>query len=488
MLSSAFLHTVFLLLLAFYVCVQAALCICEVRSTEKAAGDIPQYFRKRLTLAEHRKAVDYTAEVIQSDLVNALVGAAIALLLTVAGGLTWLLAGLTTIWGPGLITQFILVLMVTLMLALIDIPLTWWRNFRINERYGYERTNADRWMSRYIRQTFVGWLTELPLLFIIVLFLNVTSYWWWLAAFAATLVWVIWYFCFAGNRLSGFGKNARPFPEGQTRSAVEKLLAEFNLRDTSILLADHVPNVRKDSVVILRSLFSRKLVVFSEAFERLSREELLSLTARAASRSLGYHNVILATSAVVLAFFFWRGFAWLTEQPEFFDALGILPDLAISEGVALPGLIVVLLITLIPIVLYPLVFPIHAFTRFLEFSADEAAVHRFGKAAFVSAMVKLYDDYRNTLTPNRFYSLANHLRPHVTQRIENAVRFAAFDAASRKKSHEALSADRSAQFNAIMQKRAAVRAQSEARTLLAAKRHLTEAQTLRNRTKTHLES
>ena len=71
------LSILFVLLIAFYVCVHTALTISEVKSAEAGANVVPAAFRPRVSLAEHRKAIDYTGEVIQSDLVAALIGAGI---------------------------------------------------------------------------------------------------------------------------------------------------------------------------------------------------------------------------------------------------------------------------------------------------------------------------------------------------------------------------------------------------------------------------
>ena len=99
------LSILFVLLIAFYVCVHTALTISEVKSEEAGADVVPAAFRPRVTLAEHRKAIDYTGEIIQSDLVAALTGAGIALLLTFGGGFTVLLAGITALCGHALLVE-----------------------------------------------------------------------------------------------------------------------------------------------------------------------------------------------------------------------------------------------------------------------------------------------------------------------------------------------------------------------------------------------
>ena len=100
--------------------------------------------------------------------------------------------------------------------------------------------------------------------------------------------------------------------------------------------------------------------------------------------------------------------------------MNIEPSLAVVHGSVNPGLLLLITLTVVPIALYPLVLFVHAFTRLLDYDEDEYAVQTVGSKPFIRALVKLHRDYRNTLTPSRFFSLANHIRPHVTQRITEA--------------------------------------------------------------------
>ena len=138
------LNALFVALVVFYVCIHSCLTIFEVRTAEASANIVPAAFRFRISLAQHRKAVDYSGELLQCDLVNSILGAAIAVVLTFGGGLSVILAGITAISGQGLASQCILLAGMTLLLALIDLPVAWWRDFRVNERYGFEKTPSRR--------------------------------------------------------------------------------------------------------------------------------------------------------------------------------------------------------------------------------------------------------------------------------------------------------------------------------------------------------
>ena len=103
---------------------------------------------------------------ILSDTGNALAGAAVALIFTLGGGLDILWACVSVLTGDrGVASQFLLVVLITLILAAVDLPLDWWHNFRINERYGIERTNARLWMRRRLREPFFGWVADMPIVF-----------------------------------------------------------------------------------------------------------------------------------------------------------------------------------------------------------------------------------------------------------------------------------------------------------------------------------
>ena len=156
--------------------------------------------------------------------------------------------------------------------------------------------------------------------------------------------------------------------------------------------------------------------------------------------------------------------------------------MALENGAVIPGVLIGIVLTTFPVILYPVVFLVHLFTRMLEYDADACVVHTVGAVPLIRAIVKLHTDYRNTLTPNRLYSLANHRRPHITQRILAA------QAEARKLRHLAMKArqeklaDRQALFNAILLRREENDEKGNSRRVQTAKETIAEAANLKNRT------
>ncbi len=416
-----FLNACFVGLAAFYVCMQTALTIAQVRSAEHAADKLPAAFRSSVPLALHRKAADYTGETSQADLVNAYLGAIICLLLTLGNGFNFLAAGTMAVMGSGLLSQFTMCFTVMFVLAVIDFPLAWWKQFRINERYGYEKMRSSAWIKEKLADTATGLLVAVPLLLGALYILNIASYVWWMLVACVSVAWLAWRIFLKTDWVAGYAASVVPMADGPKKSAIEAFLKAEELEDTEICTGEKPAGWRHGYAYFCRRPFQpRRLVVFDEAVEKLAQDELLAVVACASGRICRWHKPVLFVFFATISTLFWWGFSLLAIWPDFYCALNINPALAIVHGSVNPGLLLLITATVVPVVFYPLVLGIHAFTRLLDFDEDAYAVRIVGPKPFIRALVKLHHDYRNTLTPSRFFSLANHIRPHVTQRITQA--------------------------------------------------------------------
>lgn len=474
------LSILFVLLIAFYVCVQTALTISEVKSSEAGANVVPAAFRPRVTLAEHRKAIDYTGEVIQSDLVSAIVGAGIALFLTFGGGFTLLLAGITALCGQGIASHIAIALIVSFALAVIDFPLCWWKEFRINERYGFEKTPARQWLAKALKEMILGWCSLAPALVAVLVICDLASYHWWTFALAATAAWYIWRIS-AAPRIIGFSGQAKPMQEGRLKNELRGLLNRLEYNEAEIYTMARPKSWKHGNAILVRRRGKFRLVIFNHVLARLTDDEVCAVAACAIGRVNRCHNAARLIFFIGLSTIFWWGLANLAERSWFYASLHIEPSLAIPNGAINPGLLFCICLTVVPVVLYPAVFLIHAFTRMLDYDEDAYAVAQVGAKPLVRALAKLHRDYRNSLVPNILYSLANHRRPHVTHRIRAALLVEQrdrFNLASAVNDEQRTQATR---FNMVMERRRRLRDEKLQTRLSRKCEVLREASALRHR-------
>lgn len=477
--TAALLNTLFVAAAAFYVCMQTALAILQVKAAEHAAVGLPPAFRSAVNLRVHRKAADYTGEIVQADLVNAILGALVCLTLTFGNGFNLITAGFCALWGTGIISQFFIVFTVSLILTVIDIPVAWWKQFRINERYGYEKTERGLWFKRLITDIATGLAVEVPLIFIVLVFLNALSYAWWFAAAVVTVAWFAWRIFIKPPLTAAFNGGVREMPFGPMRSRIEAFLPEVGLAGAEILVGERPRDRLIGSAFVFRRPWGRaRLVVFSRSLEKLTPEEITAVVACAAGRSGRWHNTALFVFFAGLSTAFWYLFSLAAVTPSFYEALNVEPTLALVKGAVNPGLLIVIALTVVPIVLYPFVFLIHGFTRLMDFDADAYGVDKAGVKPVIRSLVKMHEDYRNTLTPSLLFSLANHRHPHVTQRIEHAILADIRIHNDLTNSHRAVEGDLADRFSTVLEARRRARARLLAQKLLLRKEVLLERQAL----------
>ena len=478
---AAYLKITFLALVVFYVCIQVALLISEVRSAERAADAVPRAFRDKVSLEEHRKAIDFTAEIVQSDTLNALVGAAVTLLFTLGGGIEILWAFMSILFNQGVASQFVFVMLILFFLALIDLPFDWWRNFRISERYGMERTEAKSWLKKRIQTTFIGWVADMPLVFALILILSLTSYFWWAVCFIACFAWYFWHEYLYPTYGVGFSKNLVELSDCSLKERLTLLLKELGYPKTKIYTCKRPAALSHSHALFAQSGTATHLVLFRHTLELLTEEEILAVSANAVSEVARWHRFARCAGFFVLSCAFWLGFAWISEKGYFYDALGIHHSIALANGAAIPGVLLAIVITAFPVILYPVVFFVHILTRTLEYDSDAYVVRTVGAIPLIRAIVKLHTDYRNSLTPNRLYSLANHRRPHITHRILAAEAEAEKLRNLAKKSRQERVSDRQELFNNILARREAENANKVADLIEEKRETLEESINLLNR-------
>src|SRR5690606_16761506 len=111
----------------------------QVRLVARHRGQVPPEFAPRIGLASHQRAADYTVARVRLGMFERVYDAALLVGLTLLGGLQaidMLVAQVTT---HDLLRQLLLLGSVALLLGLLGLPFTLWRQFRLEARFGFNR-------------------------------------------------------------------------------------------------------------------------------------------------------------------------------------------------------------------------------------------------------------------------------------------------------------------------------------------------------------
>ena len=410
----------------------------QMRHVRRFRSVVPVQFQEKINLGSHQRAADYTLARHQLGLLVIASKVVVLISLTLLGGLQWLYQWTQSLFSSGLSTPagtaastgtaffgssstfglivpvLCFVVLVTIITSLIDLPLDWYRQFVIEERFGFNRMSVKAWLKDRLIGALVAAILGLPLLAVVVWLMKSAGPAWWLWAWgvwvlfslSAMIIFPVW--------IAPLFNKFEPLAEGPTRSRVETLLARCGFSSSGLFVMDGSKRSSHGNAYFTGIGKKKRIVFFDTLLSRLNDDEIEAVLAH----ELGHfkHKHVLKRLLVSFIFSF-LGFAflgWVMQQSWFFQGLGMTPDLSQAHGPTL-----VLFVLVMPVFLFPF-HPIGSFfSRKDEFQADRFAAQTSSAEHLVQALVKLYDDNASTLTPDPIYSAFYDSHPPAMVRIQN---------------------------------------------------------------------
>lgn len=409
MTPSAF-AALFLSLLLLTVLARGFLMLRQIRHVAAARAQVPAPFADSISLASHQKAADYTRARMRLGLVDVLVSALFAVVMTVGGGLSAVFDLSSTWFEPNGIAHGVALLAVLGLLGwLLDLPFTVYRTFVVERGFGFNRMTAGLFIADTLRSAAVTAVIGLPVLVTVLWLMGAMGDHWWL------WVWLVW---LAFNLLASliwptfiaplFNKFT-PLADEALKTRVERLLARCGFRAQGLFVMDGSRRSAHGNAYFTGFGAAKRIVFFDTLLDKLRPEEVEAVLAH----ELGHfhHRHIWKRLAVIAALslaMLWL-LAWLMHQTWFFAGLGMDAS-GTATALALFSLT-------LPVFGFPVGPLMSRWSRAHEFEADRYAATQTHAEDLVSALVKLYRDNAATLTPDPLYSAAFDSHPPATVRV-----------------------------------------------------------------------
>ncbi|MFM8344063.1 MAG: M48 family metallopeptidase, partial [Betaproteobacteria bacterium] len=173
-------------LVAMQALVRLVLLMRQVRHVQGHRAQVPAAFAQRVSLADHQRAADYSSAKAQLEGAVVLVEAAVLLAWTLLGGLDALNHGLRA-WihdpapspASALAYQVSLVLCLSLISGLVDIPLDLLRHFGVEQRFGFNRMSLKDYALDAFKGTALSLVVMTPLLAAVLWLMGQAGVHWW---------------------------------------------------------------------------------------------------------------------------------------------------------------------------------------------------------------------------------------------------------------------------------------------------------------------
>lgn len=404
---------IFTLLFLFALVLGLALELWLLRRHQRHIGshrpEVPAAFSGQITLEEHQKAADYSTEKIAIGRLELIYGALLLLLWTLGGGIAWLndlLSGFRL--GP-IATGITLILGFSFISGLLELPFSLWRTFVVEQRFGFNRTTPMRFVQDLGLQILLGLLLGVPLLFAILWLMEKAGGYWWLAAWMVMMGFMLLMTWLYPTLIAPLFNKFTPLEDGELKQRIQNLLGRCGFSSNGIFVMDGSRRSGHGNAYFTGFGKNKRIVFFDTLVESLSQDEMEAVLAHELGHFKRRHVLkhLLLTAAMSLTGFYLLG--WLSHAPWFYQALGVNDQ---SNAMAL--LLFMLVIPAFTQFLIPL---ISLMSRRHEFEADDFAAEQTGAEPMIRALVKLYRENANTLTPDPLYSAFHDSHPPAPVRI-----------------------------------------------------------------------
>jgi len=406
------MHTfglVFLAALLLAVATRLWLAARHARHVRAHRNAVPAQFADVITLEAHQRAADYTGAKTRFAMVGVLIEAAVALAFTFGGGLQ-ALHELSAAWfEPGIVRGLALLASVAVVMMVVDIPLSLYRTFVIEERYGFNKVTVRLFWVDFVKGLALGAALGLPLAATVLWLMDRMGGLWWFYAWLTWMMFNIVMLAAYPTWIAPLFNKFSPLQDAAMKERVERLLDRCGFRVKGLMVMDGSRRSSHGNAYFTGFGKSKRIVFFDTLLSRLEPQEVEAVLAH----ELGHFKLKHVIKRIAWIFAASLGFLWLLgwvlDKPWFYEGL----------GVSTPS-------TAMALVLFSIVVPVFTFmfqplsamvSRQHEFEADAFAAQHTPAADLITALVKLYKDNASTLTPDPLHSVFYDSHPPATIRI-----------------------------------------------------------------------
>lgn len=399
---------IFLIAVLFSTVLRGWLSLRQARAVHAHRERVPEPFSATIGLDDHRKAADYTVAQVRLAQVDLVLDTVLLLLLTLGGGIGLIDASWRALDWPSRWHGVAVIMSVFLLMGAVNLPISLWRTFRIEARFGFNRMTPGLFVLDLLKGTAIAMALGIPLLWVILALMESAGGLWWLYAWAVWVAFGVLMSWAWPTFIAPLFNKFTPLADRELDQRIRALLARCKFSTAGVFVMNGSVRSAHGNAYFTGLGRHKRIVFFDTLLSRLSYSEIEAVLAH----ELGHYRLHhIRKHLVVSALTSLAGFAALgalTAWPGFYAALGVAP----SPHAAL----LLFLLCSSPFLYF--VTPLGAaWSRRHEFEADEFASKHADSQELVTALVKLYRDNATTLTPDRWHSRFYDSHPPALERI-----------------------------------------------------------------------
>lgn len=384
----------------------------NLRYLQGRSGAVPDGFREYIDLSTYRQSIDYTVAKIRFSLVNHCYDACVLMIVILSGLLPWLYTSLSAIAGMGIWGQAGVLFSVATLLSIPGLPFDWWSTFRLEERFGFNKSTQTLWFVDKFKGLLLGFVIGYPLLALLICLVTSAGALWWVWGFVIFFLFQLLMAVAYPMFIMPLFNKMEPLQAGALKDRLFALADRTGFKAKTILVIDGSKRSGHSNAFFAGFGRFRRIVLYDTLIEQMGHEALEAVLAHEIGHYKKGHipKMMIFSALTTVALFALLG--WLARGTWFAEAFHFSQHVA---GEFVPVLLLFMLLSgLLTFWLSPFT---SRWSRKYEYEADAFARDAMGSAApLIDALRKLHKKNLSNLIPHPLYSRFYYSHPTLLER------------------------------------------------------------------------
>ena len=407
----------FIALLILKYATSTLLDVLNLGYVQRQSEAVPPGFIDFIDLPTYQKSIEYTVAKTRFGLVSDFYDSMILAVVVLSGLLPWLYTSLSATFGFGIWGQALVLFLIAVILGLPGMPFEWWSTFRIEERFGFNKSTQKLWIVDKVKGFVLGFGIGYPLLALLIFLVTSAGDLWWVWGFTVfflfQLVMVVAYPMFI---MPLFNK-MEPMAAGELKDRLFALAERTGFKAQTILVIDGSKRSGHSNAFFAGFGRFRRIVLYDTLIEQMSHEELEAVLAHEIGHYKKGHIPKMITLSGVMTFAMFALLGWMAGGTWLAEAFHF--SAAAAEQFVPVLLLFMLLSGLLTFWLSPFS---SLWSRKHEYEADAFARDAMDSSEpLIRALRKLHKENLSNLTPHPVYSRFYYSHPTLLERESSLI-------------------------------------------------------------------
>lgn len=359
---------------------------------------------------EYSRFQSYKRENGRLDSWSSGVGFVVMIVFLVAGGFGWYNSWVVSLTDSVVWQTILFVVGLSVVSSVLDIPFDYYATFRIEEKYGFNKTTRRVYWLDTVKELFLSLVLGGVLLALVVWFYTWAGTYFWLYAWGAVTLFSVFMAMFYSQLIVPLFNKQTPLQEGSLRDKIQAFAGKVGFKLDNIYVIDGSKRSTKANAYFTGLGPKKRVVLYDTLIDELTEEEIVAVLAHEVGHYKKRHTLrSMVVSVIQMGVLFWL-FSLCVNNVALSEALG-------GDRVYFQLGLIAFAILYSPVNLI-LGVGMNVWSRSNEYEADAFAARYYEGDYLVSGLKKISVKSLSNLTPHPLYEYIYYSHPSLLKRID----------------------------------------------------------------------